>query len=392
MERSELLRIVRLCGPKLRDSVSSLSTLDESSNNDLELLDVTTLCSLWAGMGHIYKVTILQREPLTQKSTTTTSIIVKHVAPRRQQQQSVGDRRKAASYLVEANFYEHVAPDLLAIHKLPIPKPLYIERRNDEGEEIIIAMTYIEPPSPRSLSLHQDHHSQQRDQQRQVLTWLATLHAAYWGVTDETIQRLGLQPIGTYWHFATRQEEHRNMPNNNCWQSRLKLATRAIDARLQRDLYQCVVHGDAKDENILLSGRGSRQNGEHEKTTVYFCDFQYCGKGVPAQDLAYYFCTACSSNSSSSVEEEEAILLDFYLQQLALKVRSNAALPTLRELHDMMDLAHCDYYRFMCGWGFWGSGGNGGVDRVQRVLDRLDGGIKLASEELYDAAVRREYG
>jgi hypothetical protein len=132
MQRSELLWIVRLCGPKLRGVISSL---DESSE-DLELVDVTTLCSLWAGMGHIYKVTILQREPLTQKSTTTTttttSIIVKHVAPRQQQQESVGDRRKAASYIVEANFYEHVAPDLLAVHQLLIPTPLYIERKNEK--------------------------------------------------------------------------------------------------------------------------------------------------------------------------------------------------------------------------------------------------------------------
>jgi thiamine kinase-like enzyme len=263
-------------------------------------------------------------------------------------------------------------------------------------------MTYIEPPPARSSStlFHQnDYHSHQRERQSQVLTWLATLHAAYWQVTDETIQRLGLQPIGTYWHFATRQEEYRNMPDDdNSWQSRLKRAARAIDARLQRDPYQCVVHGDAKDENILY-GR-SRQNGdEPEQTVIYFCDFQYCGKGVPAQDLAYYFCSSCSSVD----EEEEALLLDFYLQQLSSKVlRSNnhggalpsvaPALPTRRELHDLMDLAHCDYYRFMCGWGFWGSGGNGGVDRVQRVLDRLDGGNKLASEELYDAAVRREYG
>ena len=57
-------------------------------------------------------------------------------------------------------------------------------------------------------------------------------------------------------------------------------------------------------------------------------------------------------------------------------------------LRDSLDLAFCDLARWMAGWGTWG---NDLSARVGGVLDRLDGGRDLGSEEAYDAAVRRVF-
>ena len=69
--------------------------------------------------------------------------------------------------------------------------------------------------------------------------------------------------------------------------------------------------------------------------------------------------------------------------------RDRASAPTLDELGESIDLAMCDFQRFLCGWGRWGSD----ISSVAlRVLNRLDGGKILASEDAYREAMVREYG
>ena len=163
---------------------------------------------------------------------------------------------------------------------------------------------------------------------------------------------------------------------NNGWHGRLKLAAKAIDERLKRDKMQCCVHGDAKDANMLF------QKDDCNQLSVSMYDFQYCGKGPPSKDLAYFLCVAAYDNSFEYVQ--------YYHQQLLKELDDDCDYrPTLEELNDSLNLAYCDWARFMCGWGFWG---NSIDEKVIPVLDKLDGGKQLGSEEAYDAAVRREYG
>jgi len=332
--------VARLCLPQLK---TDINIHDESD------LEIHTVCSLWSGMGHIYRVKL----PGDQQ------IIIKHVAAPRKHL-SFGDQRKADSYQVEANFYENVAHKLIE-QGLHIPTPLVVERDAGKSKsEIVIAMSYIEGDS---MDWSTD------EPLRAILRWLATLHASHWDISDHEATELGLQRTASYWHLDTRLEEHLSMPNKG-WEGRLKLAARAIDQRLKRDT-QCIIHGDAKDANVLYS--------EHD---VYLCDFQYCGRGPPSKDLAYFFC-------SSVAPDNETTALEYYLQQLTTRLQNDAMAPTLEELQESIDLAYCDFYRFMSGWGYWGSGGE---ERVKMVLNRLDGGKTLASEDDYDNAVRREYG
>ena len=64
-------------------------------------------------------------------------------------------------------------------------------------------------------------------------------------------------------------------------------------------------------------------------------------------------------------------------------------MPALNDLEESIDLALCDFQRFMCGWGQWGSDIG---DNVLGVLQRLDEGKALESEDAYCDAMLREYG
>lgn len=354
ISRSEALRLTKICLPQI-DASLDVSSLGEG--------DVSTksLCRLWAGMGTILAVR-------AEAGSSTHEFIVKHVVPPRRKSRSFGDRRKADSYLVEANFYEKLAPRLIEEHGLALPVPYHVERDGD-NDEVIICMSRLDG-SPAYLDTTESINS--------VLDWLSTLHAATWGSAEEVdllVSEVGLQPVGSYWHLDTRPDEHSNMSRRG-WEGRLRLAARAIDERLKRDGMQCVVHGDAKDANVLLGRDGSR-------IAARMYDLQYCGRGCPAVDLAYFLCVA--------VGDVDGGYIEYYHRRLVekLRVRGRRDVPALNELEDSIDLALCDFQRFMCGWGQWGSDISA---NVLRVLQRLDGGKPLASEEAYCDAMRREYG
>lgn len=308
-------------------------------------------------MGYIYQVTITL--------PTKKFFIVKRVIPPPIKSRSFGDERKAKSYTIEAKFYEYIAPTLIE-KGLSIPVPYYIER--DANDQITICMSRLEG-SPGYL---------EESNIYAVLTWLATLHAATWGpIVDEYVNQGLVQSIGSYWHLDTRPDEHDSMPRRG-WEGRLKLAARTIDERLKRDKMQCCIHGDAKDANMLFY---ASDDGDEGGVSMY--DFQYCGKAPPSVDLAYFLCVAVGDTDKQYIE--------YYHQQLTKRLDDNNAdhPPTLKELEESVSLALCDFQRFMSGWGQWGSDIS---SEVISVLDRLDGGTILQSEDAYREAMRREFG
>ena len=427
MHEKDILRVVQQCLPKIITTTLSDGTRDECSTtsddihnvsttvHDATDLNIQTMCSLWAGMGHIYKVDIphnvtgtstnnnnnnnnnkksAHRKSLTSANTSMLTLIIKHIVlPKSSSNQTLSNQRKTDSYYVEANFYEKVAPMLIATYSVSVPIPYLIERPSKNGDttttitkkalhtknEIVIAMSYIENERSKKCS-----RKQQRDA---VLTWLANFHAVFWGsdTADEAVQTFGLQPEGSYWYFNTRPEEHEEMSNTG-WIGRLKLAARAIADYLQhRDVYQCVIHGDAKEANIIYT---TTQSGKNNTACCMatFCDFQYCGKGSLTKDLVYYLMRFDDKDDDNM---DDAI--EFYLQQLSKQLPPNMTAPTLEDLQTSLSLAYCDLYRFMIGWGNWGSN-NRPNQRVVKILNQLDNGVPLHSEEAYDAALRREFG
>lgn len=285
INRAEATRLARICLPKIllsRRRQAETTTVDDAPSSSIEKYEevsennikVKSLCRLWAGMGYIYQVTI------TLSSSQTYNFIIKHVVPPTKSRRSFGDARKATSYLIEANFYEHVALTLIDEYDdLSMPIPYHVERNNDT-DEITICMSMLHG-SPGYL---------EEKNIQAVLSWLATLHAATWGggsvgsnntkkkKLDTYISHQYIQPIGSYWHLNTRPNEHESMSKRG-WEGRLKLAARAIDERLRRDKMQCIIHGDAKDANIMFD---TSDEGGDRRVIVSMYDFQYCGMAPPS--------------------------------------------------------------------------------------------------------------
>lgn len=239
---------------------------EKNDGGCLEKVQTSQLCRLWAGMGHIYRVSC-------SVDNISWQFVVKHVTPPPRRQQSFGDRRKAVSYQVEAHFYQHVAKDLLS-SGLTLPTPYEVEYGPKE-DEITIGMSLLEGSyidtgdSEDALG---------------TVRWLAQFHAAYWGndTINELVARVGLQTVGSYWHLDTRPDEHESLSRRGL-EGRLKRAARAIDACLKRDPMQCLIHGDPKEANVMKLRDGG----------IAMYDFQYCGKGTPTRDLAYFLCSSC---------------------------------------------------------------------------------------------------
>mmetsp|Transcript_202 Transcript_202/g.351 ORF Transcript_202/g.351 Transcript_202/m.351 type:complete len:350 (+) Transcript_202:213-1262(+) len=347
LSSSEALRLARECIPKMRENKHIPAEFDHNlCEKDVE---VKSVCRLWAGMGYIYDVSI----------RGGFHIIVKHIVPPPEQSRSFGDVRKARSYEVEANFYRHVAPILIAENNLSIPVPYHVE--NDSDTSITICMSRLDG-SPGYLS--------DDDQIQTALKWMATLHAANWGKADQLVEEKGLQPIGSYWHLDTRPSEHDSMPRRG-WEGRLKRAARAIDERLKRDPMQTVIHGDLKDANMLFSNN-----------SVGIYDFQYCGRAPPTVDLAYFFCVV--------VGDADDAYLEFYHKQLSTLLGTRSCNPpTIEHLKESLAIAFCDFQRFMSGWGNWGSDIS---QHVIKVLNRLDGGTILPTEDAYREAMLEHFG
>jgi hypothetical protein len=152
-------------------------------------IEIKKLQSLWAGMGYVY-----------QLDSQGISIIVKRIRLP-ENPTSAGDRRKKASYDVEACFYSrgHAMDIRNAGCRLPVP---LLVKREDDG--LSICMTKLEGKSGYGMG---------RQETEAALIWLAALHAATWGKrSDVLVSEGGLQPQGCYWYLDTRQEEFSRMP------------------------------------------------------------------------------------------------------------------------------------------------------------------------------------
>lgn len=280
---------------------------------DADVVAVTSqshVASLWAGMGSI--VRLVCKDSKGQSKT----FIAKHIKcpnPR-----SFGDKRKAASYHVEASFYgSEYNEELFKSHICC--RGLHTE---DDGDgSITILMT----PLPNNTIVYMD-----GDVAKAAVRSVARLHAFFWGKdkANAAVEN-GLAEQGTYWYLDTRPDEYDNMSNRGL-SGKLKEAARDIDEALKKHNYQTICHGDLKSCNMALS-----TNPRY----VTFVDFQYLGKAFAAKDLAYIF--VCGTDIDSDFEErQEGEMLQLYIDELVASGvdgnDENAPLPTVEELREAL--------------------------------------------------------
>lgn len=282
--------------------------LARSADPEVEsILSVSQIATLWGGMGSIVRIRCE-----TKNSSTTTTMIAKKI--RCSNPRSFGDKRKAASYKVEASFYGSDACRQLSEQHICC-RGLHTD---DNGKGSITIL--MEPlPNPSLYSM-------EGEVAKAAVRSVAKLHAYFWGQKSQTaVEEIGLAEQGTYWYLDTRPDEYDAMDGRRGLSAKLKKAAVGIDRALKEHQYQTICHGDLKACNMSMS---------KDPSYVTFVDFQYLGRACPAKDLAYLF--VCGMDIDYDFEEQqEEELLSLYIEELeANGVGGNTEdpLPTMDEL------------------------------------------------------------
>ena len=306
-------------------------------NNDLPTDRIAELCgadsaevvesiqSLWSGYGEIIRVRLLPQND---------TVVVKFVSPPSDRGHKYGwsgdvsHQRKLSSYSNELNWYRGAASN--NTHQTRMANLIASEAEDNRWLFVLEDLDAAGFPIRRSRLSDA--------QLAACLRWLANLHACFVSETQSSAENFGLWPIGTYWHLATRPEEHSAMPKGP-----LKTAAAAIDQRLNDARFKTIVHGDAKLANFCFS----------ESDSVAAVDFQYVGGGCGMKDFAY-FISSCFSDEQC--ERRESSLLEMYFGFFRAALANEPLADEVEEEWRLLyPFAWADFHRFLAGWspGHW---------------------------------------
>lgn len=353
MDPSEAKRLAQQCLPALQaKGVSEISAIAN--------VTCRSIAGVWTGQGGIVGIEI------QGEGGAAVTVVAKRIGSYK------GCGAMALqdhwSYYNEVAFYQTDLPDRMCEAGVLCPRPLYVERSSSEGgdkrqggqqpwdserydtlfkrfgvrhadggeekDQAVICMTELAGGS-RYSSSHEK-------QVQGALTWLARLHALFWG--QERVEAAVAQGISDqtgFWHFDNRQVEFSSSRTSG----KYRLAARGIDARLKADTMLTLCHGDPKGANIIWD--------DDNRATMY--DFQWFGKGPPSKDLVYFIATHALAGYGYDRAEEEQ-LLRFYHQELSdLLSKQGDTPPTFECLQDSYRLACFDYRRWQKGGFEWGN-------------------------------------
>jgi hypothetical protein len=369
------------------------------AKNNLDVLSLSLLQSLWAGYGQICRVIAT---PKADKSTRDSadgstpqdsvmstpkdkhSYILKLISPPSTSRSDEGHTRKILSYQIEQYFYTELAPQLPAT--IPVAKCLASinEERPDGGSTTAMILSDLAQDYP----VAGEKRAALTDRQAlSALDWLSNFHGFWWSRVEELDRsELVLPPLeqvkrvnvskksiwlnGGYTYLATRQSEYRNLlrDSDSEWSEAL---TRPVGDRNQSiaelvaiflapskstktliERYQTLIHGDVKSENLFTNDLGDQ---------VAFYDFQYVGLGLGVCDLAKFF--TCSVPLAMLVSNEpvpDVLVMDDGERTLLEKYWSNLQKVGGREYEWDLFVRHwetalVDWLRFQASWGFWGN-------------------------------------
>jgi hypothetical protein len=369
------------------------------AKNNLDVLSLSLLQSLWAGYGQICRVIATPKadkstrdsadDSTPQDSVMSTpkdkhSYILKLISPPSTSRSDEGHTRKILSYQIEQYFYTELAPQLPAT--IPVAKCLASinEERPDGGSTTAMILSDLAQDYP----VAGEKRAALTDRQAlSALDWLSNFHGFWWSRVEELDRsELVLPPLeqvkrvnvskksiwlnGGYTYLATRQSEYRNLlrDSDSEWSEAL---TRPVGDRNQSiaelvaiflapskstktliERYQTLIHGDVKSENLFTNDLGDQ---------VAFYDFQYVGLGLGVCDLAKFF--TCSVPLAMLISNEpvpDVLVMDDGERTLLEKYWSNLQKVGGREYEWDLFVRHwetalVDWLRFQASWGFWGN-------------------------------------
>ena len=285
------------------------------------------LQSLWSGYGHITRYRV--KTDADDSSVILKAIDWGNVAKHpRGWQSDLAHQRKMDSYQVEWHWYAHWS----ATTQGSIHVPRYL----GSYQQATVLYLLLEDLDASGFNLRCS--QLESNQTMVVLHWLANFHAHYLITDPATNWPEGLWPQGTYWHLATRPDEWQAMVDGP-----LKKSAKALDYTMRDCSYQTLVHGDAKIANFCF---------RRDLSEVAAVDFQYIGRGIGVQDVAYFL---GSCLSETQLEEDLEYLLDIYFSELARCIIARGESPDLaesvtQEWYRLFPVAWADFHRFIMGW------------------------------------------
>ncbi|MDC2890799.1 oxidoreductase family protein [Psychrosphaera algicola] len=287
--------------------------------DDSSIVHAEQLQSLWSGYGEVARYKSLD---------SGASFIVKNIdlSPAKSHPRgwnsNIGHQRKLRSYQVETSFYQAYA----AHTDKHCYVPQLIAQQHNESSILLVLEDLDALGYNQRLEVAQWHTF------KIAIRWLAYFHGKFMFSTAES-----LWPIGTYWHYQTRQDEYNKMAP-----SPLKEHAQEIDEVLNKSQFKTLLHGDAKFQNLCF-----HQNN----LDVAAVDFQYVGLGHGVKDLT---CLAASCLNNQQLFEYDDLILTEYLT--SLKSALNYYQHSLdfeqlsEEYQQLYPLAWADIYRFLLGW------------------------------------------
>jgi hypothetical protein len=287
----------------------------------LQLLSYNTIQSLWAGYGHICRLTAV---PASDISTglpkhEPISLILKYISPPATNPhgpQKEGHLRKILSYQIEQYFYTHLAPQM--------PKDIAIaaclssiDENSDTDASTAMILTDLRQDFPMTGEKRAE---LSEKQVYATINWLASFHGFWWSRQKpfdrsklclpplEHFKRTGSMTAapgvwlnGGYTYLATRRDEYADLCSSGSdWFAALctpiahlqgtptvaeliaKFLAPVADENTITPIsgYETLIHGDVKSENLFTTAEGD---------AVAFFDFQYVGLGLGVCDLAKLF-------------------------------------------------------------------------------------------------------
>ncbi|MFT2099754.1 phosphotransferase [Marinomonas sp. 2405UD66-6] len=286
-----------------------------------------TIQGLWSGYGEIIRFSV-------DRSDIAKSVVLKSIQfgqiqnhPRGWKSSFAHDR-KVKSYKVEANWYQEWSAACTEHERLPKLLASFYQ----EGETFLL----LEDLDAAGFGRRCDFLSV--EESTIVINWLASFHARFLQTEVREDWPEGLWARGTYWHLATRPDEWKSMSEGE-----LKEQAGSIDKTIDQACYQTLVHGDAKLANFCFSD---------DLTSAAAVDFQYVGRGIGVQDLAYFL---GSCFSESELNEHLDYLLELYFSELSRCILATGESPDTAEAvasewHGLFSIAWADFHRFILGW------------------------------------------
>jgi hypothetical protein len=343
------------------------------------------IAQLWAGYGTIHSFVI------SFDDGTTLPLVIKRVNPR-QGDSSISHQRKLKSYMVEANFYNQIAPQLGSRHCI-VPIPYSIRNKDSPAKSFQFILSDLSTDYSSSYS------SLDRKDTLSALSWLAKFHSAFYQdpiVTscgtcssdndirddDEGSNSQIVWSSGGYWHLKTRLDELKSVDPSmgnkfSCFHPNNSQLAFMIDERMNESSSKSftLVHGDYKKDNILFSNDGGNNSGE-----CAVVDFQYCGAGYGMKDVVMLIVSSVSRSTLLEMGEES--LLAFYHQEFIKFHEQNSDYDgnssttdegffNFGAMRKQYELSLLDYVRFMSGWGFWGSNVDYAEEKAWSLLKEI---------------------